>query len=253
MRRGAAKCSSKIESDRSATSRLSERTFSSSSLGRSSIVDYQEDSPSHKPIKSPGAPLERIVFLATIKNVIGRIQTGAISLAVGPFTGGFGIHNAHISPSTMPKPSPLLKALGWQWPKAEIANGPTKSPRRLAIGGIGFIPRAADTWTPQFLTARSSYTDDRLERSLRAPPPPSEEEDRLADKTYQTGRDAPSSAPSYQPQQGKTSSAATVHIDGSALGRWTIQHLERALGKPATGMTGVDPRASPPRSRVSPF
>jgi hypothetical protein len=49
------------------------------------------------------------------------------------------------------------------------------------------------------------------------------------------------------------SSVSTLHIDGSALGRWTVQHLERALGKPATGMTGVDPRASIPRSRVAPF
>jgi hypothetical protein len=49
------------------------------------------------------------------------------------------------------------------------------------------------------------------------------------------------------------SAVSTIHIDGSALGRWTIQHLERALGKPATGMTGVDPRAAIPRSRVAPF
>jgi hypothetical protein len=49
------------------------------------------------------------------------------------------------------------------------------------------------------------------------------------------------------------SSVSTLHIDGSALGRWTVQHLERALGKPATGMTGVDPRATIPRSRVAPF
>jgi hypothetical protein len=49
------------------------------------------------------------------------------------------------------------------------------------------------------------------------------------------------------------SSVSTIHLDGSALGRWTVQYLERALGKPATGMTGVDPRATPPRSRVAPF
>lgn len=48
-------------------------------------------------------------------------------------------------------------------------------------------------------------------------------------------------------------SVSTLHIDGSALGRWAIQHLERALGKPASGMTGVDPRATVPRSRVAPF
>jgi hypothetical protein len=53
--------------------------------------------------------------------------------------------------------------------------------------------------------------------------------------------------------QSKRSAVSTIHLDGSALGRWTVQHLERALGKPATGMTGVDPRATPPRSRVAPF
>jgi hypothetical protein len=46
---------------------------------------------------------------------------------------------------------------------------------------------------------------------------------------------------------------STLHIDGSALGRWTVQHLERSLGKPSTGMTGVDPRAAVPRGRVAPF
>lgn len=46
---------------------------------------------------------------------------------------------------------------------------------------------------------------------------------------------------------------STLHIDGSALGRWAVQYLERSLGKPTMGMTGVDPRASVPRSRVAPF
>jgi hypothetical protein len=55
-----------------------------------------------------------------------------------------------------------------------------------------------------------------------------------------------------QPQRSRPT-VATLHIDGAALGRWTVQHLERALGKPATGMTGVDPRATIPRSRVAPF
>jgi hypothetical protein len=57
---------------------------------------------------------------------------------------------------------------------------------------------------------------------------------------------------SGQPQP-NTSAVSTLHIDGSALGRWAIQYLERALGKPTTGMTGIDPRASIPRSRVAPF
>ncbi len=50
-----------------------------------------------------------------------------------------------------------------------------------------------------------------------------------------------------------SSTTSTLLVDGSALGRWAVQYLERALGRPATGMTGVDPRANLPRSRVAPF
>lgn len=81
------------------------------------------------------------------------------------------------------------------------------------------------------------------------------------------GRGDPRQSPTIQPQlpyedlgdrqshdaQPQKPSISTLHIDGAALGRWAIQHLERALGKPATGMTGVDPRATAPRGRVAPF
>lgn len=61
-------------------------------------------------------------------------------------------------------------------------------------------------------------------------------------------------APAQGAQQPKQPpSASTLHIDGAALGRWTVQHLARTLGKPTTGMTGVDPRAVMPRSRIQPF
>jgi hypothetical protein len=53
--------------------------------------------------------------------------------------------------------------------------------------------------------------------------------------------------------QQRLPSTSTLHIDGAALGRWTVQHLARALGKPTTGMTGVDPRVTLPRTRVQPF
>ena len=52
---------------------------------------------------------------------------------------------------------------------------------------------------------------------------------------------------------GQNVSVSTLHIDGSTLGRWALQHLERSLGKPASGMTGIDPRATLPRTRVAPF
>lgn len=44
-----------------------------------------------------------------------------------------------------------------------------------------------------------------------------------------------------------------LHIDGHALGQWAIEHLTQTLGGPPSGITGIDPRAAPPRSRVSPF
>jgi hypothetical protein len=65
-----------------------------------------------------------------------------------------------------------------------------------------------------------------------------------------SGRDETADSDQFQRPRPAVS---TLHIDGAALGRWTVQHLERALGKPATGMTGVDPRSTIPRSRVAPF
>ena len=47
--------------------------------------------------------------------------------------------------------------------------------------------------------------------------------------------------------------AMMLHIDGHALGQWAVEHLTRTLARPPTGITGIDPRASPPRTRVSPF
>jgi hypothetical protein len=70
------------------------------------------------------------------------------------------------------------------------------------------------------------------------------------DQFSSPGRDGIASG--GRPRQGGPA-ISTLHIDGSALGRWAVQHLERTLGKPATGMTGVDPRATIPRSRVAPF
>jgi len=95
-----------------------------------------------------------------------------------------------------------------------------------------------------------------VDLSVRAPPqavdeeidpnPSSGSERRRRPEALESGSGSESG-----PRQASASS--TVHIDGSALGRWAIQHLERTLGKPASGMTGVDPRTNVPRTRVSPF
>jgi hypothetical protein len=56
-----------------------------------------------------------------------------------------------------------------------------------------------------------------------------------------------------RPVTAAATGVTTLHIDGTELGRWTIEHLSRALARPAMGMTSIDPRAIVPRSRVSPF
>jgi hypothetical protein len=138
----------------------------------------------------------------------------------------------------------------------ELANSTTASPRRSAVS-IPFLPAMGDEWASRLPSARSSFKNVGNERPLRARPPPKEEQfdlDGFANKALHIGQEGQQGASGYQPQQRKASSSATtIHIDGSVLGRWAIQHLEQTLGKPATGMTGVDPRANPPRSRVSPF
>jgi hypothetical protein len=72
--------------------------------------------------------------------------------------------------------------------------------------------------------------------------------ERQTERTFNTNADG-SDAASPKGQ----SSIQTLYLDGSALGRWAIQHLERALAKPTSGMTGIDPRAAIPRSRVAPY
>ena len=47
--------------------------------------------------------------------------------------------------------------------------------------------------------------------------------------------------------------SSVLHLDGDALGRWTVEHLGTALSRPPVGITGVDPRISAPHSMVSPF
>ena len=44
-----------------------------------------------------------------------------------------------------------------------------------------------------------------------------------------------------------------IYLDGTSLGRWTVQHLEHALSRAPNGMTGIDPRATAPRGLISPF
>jgi hypothetical protein len=47
--------------------------------------------------------------------------------------------------------------------------------------------------------------------------------------------------------------AGTLQFDGTALGRWVVDHLARTLSRSPSGMTGVDPRVIAPRSKLTPF
>ena len=61
---------------------------------------------------------------------------------------------------------------------------------------------------------------------------------------------------SKEPGQSKGlsgSKSGVIHLDSTSLGRWTVEHLAWTLSRESTGMTGIDPRISAPRSRLSPF
>jgi hypothetical protein len=97
----------------------------------------------------------------------------------------------------------------------------------------------------------------RPENRVRTPPPPPPTAETRPEPSYALEPGPSSGGPKPDPgrnrQRQNIQGMSTVHLDGAALGQWTIQHLERTLAKPTAGMTGVDPRAGLPRGRVSPF
>jgi hypothetical protein len=52
---------------------------------------------------------------------------------------------------------------------------------------------------------------------------------------------------------GLKSDTGAIILDGAALAQWVVNYLETALTRPQSGMTGVDPRAAQPMSRLTPF
>jgi hypothetical protein len=103
---------------------------------------------------------------------------------------------------------------------------------------------------------RSPITAGAVEASsLGVRPPPIEAGSEEA-QSAGAGRSSRSYLSDDSLDEGRTphsARASVLHIDGAVLARWTVQHLERALGGPTSGMTGIDPRAGLPRNRVSPF
>jgi hypothetical protein len=139
-----------------------------------------------------------------------------------------------------------------------VADDTSGSAGHRAIDDLATPSHGSDTRMAQLRAAYARPNRAGAEALLRAEPPPagsSSDSDRgpsadAAARSFPNGARATTERKSEGPQ---ATPGSTVHIDGSALGRWAIQHLERALAKPASGMTGVDPRANLPRGRVAPF
>ena len=72
---------------------------------------------------------------------------------------------------------------------------------------------------------------------------------------YGDQTDARGRSPQVGSQAGATHSTnlAMLHVDGTELGRSTLQHLTRVMNRPAMGITSIDPRSVTPRAHISPF
>jgi len=223
------------------------------SVNRNIAPGIQRPRVAIRPITDPAIPPAHMRVLSTMM-VLAQIRTHNVSWAARAIK-GLGIHAQRVFSSRVDR-SEYSNAPGRRRPSNDIPNrGPIPQSSPSVAGSLpSSIPVSA--WASYLPMAKSSNRSAGVSGLVRAAPPPPEGEadarpfpfdDR---QPHPEARDNVSDHDSY-PR--KASSAATIHIDGSALGRWAIQHLERALGKPTTGMTGVDPRATLPRSRVSPF
>jgi hypothetical protein len=132
------------------------------------------------------------------------------------------------------------------------------SKRRAAQGVPSLVPTSghrrppesvspARTWRQEFAPEMKLGRSEAA-RALSSKPRHSDLTDSGQRSLPTTNRQAPSDMLS-----GGQLIGATLHLDGAALGRWAIQHIERALARPSNGMTGVDPRATMPRGHISPF
>jgi hypothetical protein len=108
------------------------------------------------------------------------------------------------------------------------------------------------TFNPDAMRIAAESRQSFAEQDLLLPSQPHSFSENIISQDQRASPKGSGTAGGNEPRH-NPSSTGTLHIDGSALGRWAVQHLERALGKPATGMTGVDPRATTPRSRIAPF
>lgn len=242
-----------VSAGRSAAGGLLETPVLAAVLPRNVVPEYVWSKTSNESFADRGTDLRAgATSVEIMLKLLRHVQTRAFS----------GDRSSTISRSLAAKHLPQSRrsesgygdASRTKLPVTSVAAVPTRATRGHSVSADFAQP--SNTWVSLLTATRSASASTRLEESLRAPPPLVGEEgsSRLVPddngQSWSSGRNGSST---QDAGESKARGRATVHLDGSALGRWAIQHLERTLGKPATGMTGVDPRASLPRGRVAPF
>jgi hypothetical protein len=242
-------------SDRTTASGLAQERLVAASAIRGVAPTYQLARTLHGLITSPVASATRAATVAPATDVGRRLTARDAAWIAGPAVGGVGIRQNYVSVAANSKP----KYANVPWlaqPSNSVANRPTALRGNRAVGEFAQCSRNAGVWLSRSPTIEPLLTQASRAALPRAPPPPTKEAADLGQPAEANLRSPPDVAmigPDRGRQGQEAPPASMIHIDGAALGRWAIQHLERALAKPAAGMTGVDPRVSLPRTRVSPF
>jgi hypothetical protein len=234
---------------------IAEEPFFAATPGHISALEYLRPRTLSRTTASPDILSDRMTALTTIMKIFRHVQAQSAFWSDRTFMKSTRAQLENVSQSKI-LGLEYTRALRRQRVRHGEADGLTTSGRRFAVSQKLRFPGAADPGAPQFGMAQSRSANVGVEAILRVQPPPRQD---MTDSGQLTGEGnqscprGPDRASGYGSQQRTSAAASTLHLDGSVLGRWAIQHLERTLGKPAAGMTGVDPRASLPRSRVSPF
>jgi hypothetical protein len=128
------------------------------------------------------------------------------------------------SPRSAPEPAAPIQ------PAGRLATEPTPAALSFAPSAPTSVRKNADQDLPRTSAAPNS--------PLRAPAPsaaapPSSTTQTSSSVLASNASDAPATV------------YAEVHLDGTALGRWVIRHLEKQVIRPHAGATGFDPRMTP--------
>jgi hypothetical protein len=211
--------------------------------------------PPNRPMTSSSSSVARAITAASAGSATKRPIFQNVYLTAQGGRSGVAVNLAHTSVAAGLKRDHLHNM--WRPTPDHVGSSiQTAIQRHISFADTLPISRSNRSHQPQQSAAGRTFISSRPETTLRAPPPPPTGEAR-PEQTSALGPEPfsgdlrPDSG--WNRQRQNIRGASTVHLDGATLGQWTIQHLERALAKPTSGMTGVDPRASLPRGRVSPF